>query len=221
MAEGVGRLRVAFATARDERGDALARALAEVWPDAEVTWVAPGAPGGPFTVDVVVVAGLADDAVANPRRALVDALRAFVAGGGAVLGLGTGAALLCAAELLPGGVVEGGPMPPTTHVRVEGRATPFTWAIPAGRILALGDGARSGPVYALSDEALEPLEAAGRVVLRYCDHAGGVARTSAARAAGVAGLCDEAGRVVAVLAPLTTAPGGPLARQILACLRGR
>jgi phosphoribosylformylglycinamidine (FGAM) synthase-like amidotransferase family enzyme len=218
VAAGGGRLRVVFVTARDERGDALAGALTEVWPDAEVTWVAPGAPLGPFVADVVVVmAGLADDAVANPRRELVDALRAFAAGGGAVLGLGAGAALLCAAELLPGGVVEGGPASPTTHVRVEGRATPFTWAIPAGRILALGDGAQPGPVYALSDEALEPLEAAGRVVLRYCDHAGGVARTSAA---GVAGLCDEAGRVVAVLAPLTTAQGGPLARQILACLRG-
>jgi phosphoribosylformylglycinamidine (FGAM) synthase-like amidotransferase family enzyme len=129
----------------------------------------------------------------------VSALRAFAGDGGAVLGIGAGVRALLAAGLLRAALA-----PPAaaaaTHVRVEGRATPFTWAIPAGRVLAIDAPAAT----------LAPTDGAdpGQVVLRYCDAAGGVV------GAAVAGLCDARARVVGLLP-------GAAAAQVLATDLGR
>jgi phosphoribosylformylglycinamidine (FGAM) synthase-like amidotransferase family enzyme len=134
-----------------------------------------------------------------------------------LLALGDGVGLLCDAGLLPGGVTAAAT--PATHVRIEGRATPFTWAIPAGRILAL-ETARDH-AYVAPDDDVAALVRAGRVVMSYCDSSGGLVRGEAgAQATRVAGLCDESGRVVGVLGGLTEALSCALGRQIALCLEG-
>jgi len=173
------------------------------------------APGTPPGGDVLVIPpGLE----AAPTPGALEALRAFARAGGKLLGLADGVAWLCAAALLPGEVTSAGGLDTTTHVRVEGRATPFTWAIPAGRIVPLAAPA-PGPRLAASDAAILALAARGRIVLRYCDVSGGVrAAREGARAATVAGLCDETGHVVGVLAPWTPGFDTDLGRQIMSCL---
>jgi phosphoribosylformylglycinamidine synthase len=180
--------------------------------------IATFSPGAPVDGDVVVVPpGLAG----APDAGALEALRAYARAGGKLLGLADGVAWLCAAELLPGQLAPGAASGPVTatHVRVEGRATPFTWAMPAGRIVALQEDA-SRPRYALGGEAASRLVAAGRVVLRYCDASGGVAGGDDDTST-IAGVCDETGHVFGVLAPATPALDGALGRQLLACLRGR
>lgn len=159
--------------------------------------------------DVIVVpSGLGD-----PAAAALDALRAFAGAGGRLLALGDGVAWLCAAALLPGAVTA--EAAPRTHVRVEGRATPFTWAIPAGRILALAGAPGHG--WTAADADVDALAAGGRILFRYCDSSGGVHRADL-RASTVAGLCDDSGRVVGILGGVSHALDCALGRQLNACL---
>jgi phosphoribosylformylglycinamidine synthase subunit PurQ / glutaminase len=169
------------------------------------------APGGPVAGDVVVV----PPGLPAPTSDALESLRAFARGGGKLLGLADGVAWLCAAGLLPGGVATDDGAAPATHVRVEGRATPFTWAIPAGRIVALGAPTRTHR-YDAPDADVAALATRGRIVMRFCDGAGGVER---AHAASVAGLCDETGHVVGLIAPTTAELACALGRQLRACLR--
>ncbi|HEY2731498.1 MAG TPA: hypothetical protein VGK52_16260 [Polyangia bacterium] len=173
------------------------------------------APGSPPGGDVLVIPpGLE----AAPTPEALEALRAFAGAGGKLLGLADGVAWLCAAALLPGQVTPADGLDATTHVRVEGRATPFTWAIPAGRIVPIAARA-AGPRLAASDAEILALAARGRIVLRYCDASGGVrAAREGARAETVAGLCDETGHVVGVLAPWMPGFDTDLGRQVMTCL---
>jgi phosphoribosylformylglycinamidine synthase len=159
--------------------------------------------------DVLVV----PSGLGAPQAAALDALRAFAGAGGRLLALGDGVAWLCAAALLPGAVTA--EAAPRTHVRVEGRATPFTWAIPAGRILALGG--VPGHRFTADDTQVETLAMSGRIVLRYCDSSGGLSRDDA-RASTIAGLCDDSGRVVGILSGVSHALDCALGRQVNACL---
>jgi len=161
---------------------------------------------------------------------------AFARGGGPVLGVGDGFQALCALGLLPGRVAAlaedaGGPL--DAHVRVEGRATPFTSAIPAGRVMSLDGATAVGLRYDVGEP--DALEARGQVIFRYCDAAGGLlSRPTANQAAQlpltsvpliaprerarlIAGVCGEAGNVVGVLAAAEAVAG--IAAQLLASLR--
>jgi phosphoribosylformylglycinamidine synthase len=178
--------------------------------------VAVFAPGVTPDGDLLVIpSGLAGD----PEPAVLDSLRAFARGGGRLLALGDGVAWLCAAELLPGSIAAepAASAPARTHVRVEGRATPFTWAIPAGRILALAGA--PGHRYAAPDDDVAALDARGRVLFRFCDSSGGVTHGER-RAAAVAGLCDDSGHVVGILGGVSHALDCALGRQINRCLSG-
>ncbi|HVU50788.1 MAG TPA: hypothetical protein VHL80_08885 [Polyangia bacterium] len=174
------------------------------------------APGAPPDGDVVVIPPALSG---GPTAEALDALRGFARAGGRLLGLGDGAAWLCAAALLPGGVTTAPPHA-ASHVRVEGRATAFTWAIPAGRILGLAAPAPPTAGFVAHEAEIAALESRGQIVLRYCDAAGGVDHRRG-RAATVAGLSDETGRVLGLLAPSTSGLDDGLGRQILACLRAR
>jgi phosphoribosylformylglycinamidine synthase len=176
----------------------------------------PGA-GGQFEGDVVVLPpGLRAPADASA----VEPLRAYALAGGKVLGLGDGVAWLCAARLLPGGVTRERPSDDATHVRVEGRATAFTWAIPAGRIVA--HAAPAGrPRFVAADDEVSALAARGRILFRHCDGGGGVVRRADDQAATVAGLSDETGRVLGLFGPSTPALDTELGRQLLSCLAAR
>ncbi|HEX4405213.1 MAG TPA: hypothetical protein VH560_10325 [Polyangia bacterium] len=172
------------------------------------------APGVPVSSDVVIVPPGLD---AAPTTDALESLRAFARGGGKLLGLADGVAWLCAAGLLPGGVATSETDAPATHVRVEGRATPFTWAIPAGRIVPLASPTRTHRYDAPAADVAK-LAGQGRIVMRYCDGAGGV---TGAHADSVAGLCDETGHVVGLVAPTAEELACALGRQLRACLQPR
>jgi hypothetical protein len=126
--------------------------------------------GGARCDAIVVCGGLADG---NGERETA-AVLAFARGGGAVLGLGAGFQALCVLGLLPGRVTASSDDEGETaraHVRVEGRATPFTSAIPAGRVMSLGGSPGVGLRYEIGEPA--DLEVRGQVIFRYCDAAGG------------------------------------------------
>jgi hypothetical protein len=203
-----GRPRVTLCAPDALRDEALARAIAAWLSACDCGWRVPGTA---LDGDVALVTS---DAV-DPIGELGAALGVFARAGGAVLGVGAGAAFLCAAGLLPGAVTT---TPPgaTTHLRVEGRATPFTWAIPAGRILPRPE-VSSAFGYIATAEALSASVARGGILVRHCDVAGGVA----ADASSVAGWCDESGRVIGLvgaLALVPTALGSAFARQLAGCL---
>jgi phosphoribosylformylglycinamidine (FGAM) synthase-like amidotransferase family enzyme len=148
----------------------------------------------------------------QPLRAVV----AFARAGGPVLGIGAGFQILCSLGLLPGRVSPGASTDPgapalaaACHLRVEGRPTPFTSAIPAGRVMRLLSSAAPVSARYETDQA-EALEARGQVIFRYCDAAGGATAGAAMVARGgpttttggrsIAGVCDAAGGVVGLLA---------------------
>jgi len=178
---------------------------------------APGRAGAVTAADTILV--VPADLTAGPAEADLTALRAFARAGGRLLGLGGGVAWLCAAGLLPGEVATTAGVDGARHVRVEGRATPFTWAIPAGRVLPVAPEAARARL-AAPEATIAELEARGRVVLRACDVSGGV-DGARPRAATVAGLADDTGAVVGLLAVADAALGCALGRQIRACLEGR
>jgi phosphoribosylformylglycinamidine synthase len=164
-----------------------------------------GAAELPPGLDAVALLGSGPAASASaPEPAILAAVRAFVAAGGPVLGVGAGFQALCAAGLLPGTLepvtpATAGASTPSATLRVEGRPTPFTREVAAGRLLHL-DGARVEWRYA--HPAPETLERAGQVVFRYVDEEGGVTPTAdpTASARSIAGVTDEPGRVVGLAA---------------------
>src|SRR5690606_3611134 len=71
---------------------------------------------------------------------IMAAVTAFAAAGGPVLGVCNGFQILCEAGLLEGALTRNASLRfvcADRHVRVEGRPTPWTSAIPAGRTLRL------------------------------------------------------------------------------------
>ncbi len=176
--------------------------------------------GGRF--DGAVHGAVDDGALPATVRALV----AFARAGGPVLAVGAGFRSLCALGLLPGRVTSladadarAGDLPPPAlaHLRVEGRSTPFTSAIPAGRVISLaGPSASASAAPGLRYDVAEPaaLEARGQVIFRYCDAAGG---THARVRSPIAGVCGEAGNVVGLLAGPAALEGD--GSQLLGSLR--
>ena len=161
----------------------------------------------PDLTDAVIVPGgfsygdyLRSGAIAA-QAAIMDAVRAFAENGGPVLGICNGFQILCEAGLLPGALARNLSLRfecRHVYVRVEGKPTPFTSAIPAGRVLRLpiahGDGR-----YVNADPA--GLGERGQVIFRYCDSAGGVKDEANPNGSqlGIAGVSNEAGNVVALM----------------------
>lgn len=150
-------------------------------------------------VDAVVVPGgatygnyLRPGALAA-RAPILGAVTAAAAGGMAVLGVGTGFAVLCELGMLPGALVA------NAQLTFAGRDLTFTiesesrWTPPAGTPVELP--LRTGwGQYCAAPAVLDDLEARGQVVLRFA----GADPTGSAR--GIAGVANEAGNVVGVVA---------------------
>lgn len=134
---------------------------------------------------------------------LMGAVKDFAARGGLVIGICNGFQILCEAGLLPGALLPNDHMQfrcQWTNLRVENADTPFTNAGVAGQVLSVPISHGEGNYYADAD-ALERLEADGRVVFRYCGADGEIsaAANPNGSARNIAGIISEDGNVLGMM----------------------
>ena len=154
----------------------------------------------------------------------------FARGGGPVLGICNGFQVLLEAGLLPGAMLRNRELAyrcEQVAVRVEQTDTPFTLCATRGQVLRLPIAHGEGNYYA-PPEVVRELEAANRVVFRYCDARGEVldAANPNGSVNGIAGICNEARNVVGLMphperaceAPLGSADGLVMFESVLTAL---
>jgi phosphoribosylformylglycinamidine synthase len=132
---------------------------------------------------------------------IMGAVKAFADKGGPVLAICNGFQIACEAGLLDGALTRNASLHfecRDVHLLVEGRPTPFTRAIPAGRVLRIPIAHAEGR-YVHGDVAA--LEKQGRVVFRYVDATGGQsdAANPNGSMANIAGICNARGNVVGLM----------------------
>jgi phosphoribosylformylglycinamidine synthase len=134
---------------------------------------------------------------------IMEAVRAFARRGGPVLGICNGFQILCESQMLPGALLRNRSLRfvcDRIRVRTEGRATPFTRGLAAGRVLRMPIAHGEGNYFA-DDATLDRLEGEGQVIFRYCDPQG--APTDVANPNGslrnIAGICNAAGNVLGLM----------------------
>jgi phosphoribosylformylglycinamidine synthase len=128
----------------------------------------------------------------------------FATGGGPVLGICNGFQILCEAHLLPGAMLRNRDLKfhcEHVSIRVEQTDTMFTSSATRGQVLTIPIAHGEGNYYA-EPAAIVELEAAGRVVFRYCDPQGAISDLSNPNGSvnAIAGICN-AGRNVVGLMP--------------------
>lgn len=161
----------------------------------------------PDATDMVVVPGgfsygdyLRSGAIAA-QSPIMDSVRTFAGSGKPVLGICNGFQVLCESGLLPGALARNATLKfecRDVFVRVEGMPTPFSSAIPAGRVLRMPIAHADGRYF---HDNVASLESASQVVFRYCDHAGGVTPEANPNGSlgGIAGVCNASGNVVGLM----------------------
>lgn len=132
---------------------------------------------------------------------IMAAVKRFAERGGPVLGICNGFQILCEAGLLEGALVQNASLRfvcKDVYCLVEGRPTPFTHAIPAGRHIRVPI-AHSDGCYVHSD--VEALERDGRVIFRYCTADGAVSAPANPNGslANIAGVCNPSGNVLGLM----------------------
>ena len=174
--------------------------------EAEFVWHKESSLGG---ADVVVLPGgfshgdyLRTGAIAR-FSPIMTAVADFARRGGPVLGICNGFQILLEAGMLPGAMLRNRDLKfhcEHVNIRVEQTDTPFTSSAARGQVLRIPVAHGEGNYYA-DPALLAELEAAGRVVFRYCDANGAI--TDAANPNGsannIAGLCNEARNVVGLM----------------------
>ncbi len=134
---------------------------------------------------------------------IMQAVRTFAEEGGLVLGICNGFQVLCEAGMLPGALIRNRSLQfRCEHVflRVASRSSPFTRAIPEGRILRIpvahGDGC-----YFADEAMLARLQARDQILWQYCDPLGVISDDASPNGAllNIAGICNEARNVAALM----------------------
>jgi phosphoribosylformylglycinamidine synthase subunit PurQ / glutaminase len=187
---------VVFPGSNDDRDAAWA--LGALGAEAQLVWHAE--PALPRETGAVVLPGgfsygdyLRCGAIAR-FAPVVDAVRAFAAEGGPVLGICNGFQILCEAGLLPGVLRRNRGLEfvcRDVRIRVERDDTPFTARCPAGRELTIPVKHGEGSWYA-DEELYEELDAAGQLVLRYAEDCNG-------SVGDVAGVCNPGRNVLGLM----------------------
>jgi phosphoribosylformylglycinamidine synthase subunit PurQ / glutaminase len=108
------------------------------------------------------------------RAPIMDAVRAFAAKGGLVLGVCNGFQILCEAGLLPGVLMRNAGLKficRNVYLRVERSDTPFTRGYNAGQVICVPTAHGEGN-YVADADTIARLEGDGRVVFRYASPEG-------------------------------------------------
>jgi phosphoribosylformylglycinamidine synthase len=159
--------------------------------------------------DVVILPGgfahgdyLRTGAIARFSPIMAEVLK-FAAAGGPVLGICNGFQVLLEAGMLPGAMLRNTSLQyqcEQVFVKVEQTDTPFTAAIPPGRVLRIPIAHGEGNYYAEPD-VIARLEKNRQVIFRYATATGEV--TAAANPNGsvnnIAGICNEQRNVVGLM----------------------
>ena len=163
----------------------------------------------PVGTDLVVIPGgfsygdyLRCGAIAA-RSPIMDAVRAYAAKGGLVLGVCNGFQILCEAGLLPGVLMRNSTLKfvcKDVHLRVERNDSIYTRHYRPGAVVRFPIAHKDGSYFA-DDGTLARLEGEGRVAFRYCDEQGAV--TGKANPNGsrnnIAGVYNETGTVLGLM----------------------
>ena len=133
---------------------------------------------------------------------VMDAVAAFAAAGGPVIGICNGFQVLLEAGLLPGAMLRNTHMYRCEHVhiRVEQTDTPFTSLCQVGQVLKIPIAHGEGNYYADQD-TLDSLERNRQVVFRYVTPAGEVTQESNPNGSlrNIAGICNDGRNVVGLM----------------------
>ncbi len=163
----------------------------------------------PAGTDLVVVPGgfsygdyLRCGAIAA-RAPIMDAVRAFAAKGGLVLGVCNGFQILCEAGLLPGVLMRNAQLKficKDVHLKVERSGTPFTRGYNAGQVIRVPVAHGEGNFVADAD-TIARIEGEGRVVFRYCAPDGTVSPASNVNGStnAIAGIVNARGNVLGMM----------------------
>ena len=165
--------------------------------------------GLPAGTDLVVLPGgfsygdyLRCGAIAA-RSPIMNAVRAFAAEGGLVLGVCNGFQILCEAGLLPGVLMRNAALKficREVHLRVERSDTPFTRGYNAGQVIRVPTAHGEGN-YVADAETIARLEQEGRVLFRYAAPDGTIDPTWNVNGAtnAIAGVLNERGNVLGLM----------------------
>lgn len=134
---------------------------------------------------------------------VMGAVKAFVEGGGLVLGVCNGFQILLEAGLLPGAMLRNRSLSFTCRdvsVRVENAATPFTGRCEPGQVLTIPVAHADGNYYT-DDVTRSQLQAHAQVVLRYCTQDGLVTEEANPNGSqdNIAGIINAAGNVLGMM----------------------
>jgi len=137
------------------------------------------------------------------RAPIMDAVRAFAATGGLVLGVCNGFQILCEAGLLPGVLMRNARLKficRDVHLRVERSNTPFTRGYNAGQVICVPTAHGEGN-YVADTDTVARLEGEGRVVFRYTSPEGACAPEWNFNGAtnAIAGIVNARGNVLGMM----------------------
>jgi phosphoribosylformylglycinamidine synthase len=150
---------------------------------------------------------------------VMQAVQEFSRNGGLTLGICNGFQILCEAGMLPGALIRNRSLQfrcEFVHLETVARDTPFTSAIPPGKLLRVPIAHGEGCYYA-DAATLASLEANGQILWRYVNAAGQATEQANPNGSlrNIAGICNES-RNVAGLMPHPERG----AEEILSCADG-